>query len=86
MMGLEWQDFLTRRFKQDLALLQRLAATKSPGEIAAAYVEFWQKAYDDYAKEYATVMNPASGPSKKAIAATQSAAEEAAKEVVPRAA
>ena len=86
MLGLEWQDFLARRFKQDLALLQRLAAAKSPGEIWAAYVEFWLRAYDDYAKEYTTVMKPASGASKKAIAATQSAAEEAAKEVVPRAA
>jgi hypothetical protein len=72
------------RFEQDLALLQRLAAAKSPGEILAANVEFWQKACDEYAKEYATVMKLASGASKKAIAATQSASAEATKDVATR--
>jgi len=40
----EWQDFVGRRLKEDMSLVQRVATCKSPGQMWGAYAEFWQKA------------------------------------------
>ncbi len=51
----EWQDFVERRLKEDLALMQRLARGGTPDQILAAYSDFWQKAAEDYGKEFTTM-------------------------------
>jgi hypothetical protein len=73
----EWQDFLARRFEQDLTLLQRLAACRSPDQIWTANVEFWQRAADDYGKQFATMMKLPAAFTAKSLAATQVATEDA---------
>ncbi|KAB2919812.1 MAG: phasin family protein [Hyphomicrobiaceae bacterium] len=54
-MGREWTDFVSRRLTEDLGLSQRLAACKSPMEMWSTYIEFWQKAAEDYARECAAL-------------------------------
>lgn len=49
----EWQAFVERRLKQDLKLGQHLAAAKDQEEIWDLCVDFWQRARDEYAHEYA---------------------------------
>ena len=40
----EWQDFVGRRLREDIALMQRLTQSRTPDQILAAYTDFWQKA------------------------------------------
>ena len=47
----EWQDFLGRRIAEGFALVQRLGTARSPEQVRAAYVAFWQKAANDYSQE-----------------------------------
>jgi hypothetical protein len=49
----EWQDFVSRRVKEDFGLAQRLANARAPDAVWDAYAKFWQKAADDYTHEYA---------------------------------
>ena len=53
----EWQDFVGRRLKEDFALMQRLSRGGTPDQILAAYSDFWQKAAEDYGKEFTTMSN-----------------------------
>ena len=57
----EWQDFLSRRMKEDFALLQRVGASKSPEQVWSAYFAFWQKAAEDYSHEFARAANFTAG-------------------------
>ena len=41
--------------KEDFALMQRLAHGGTPDQILAAYSDFWQKAAEDYGKEFTTM-------------------------------
>lgn len=79
----EWQNFLGRRLKEDLTLVQRLTGCTSPDQIWAAYAEFWQKAAEDYACECVTMSKLASSVTDKTLRATQSAAEEAGSRALP---
>ncbi len=54
-LGIEWQEFVSRRLKEDAGLLNQLAASRSPQQIWEVYAAFWQKAFEDYAQEYARV-------------------------------
>ena len=54
-LGAEWQEFVSRRMQDDLGLLQQLASPQSPEQAWTAYVKFWQKAAEDYAREFATM-------------------------------
>src|SRR5262245_15678894 len=47
----EWQDFVSRRLKEDVAFLQRLGRSAKPDEILEAYADFWLKAGEDYGGE-----------------------------------
>ena len=49
----------------------------------AAHSDFWQKAMEDYSKEYMLMSKLAAGVTTKATAAAQSATEEASVEVLP---
>ena len=61
-----------------MQLVQRLGNCKAPDQIAAAYAEFWQQAFADYAKEFTTMSRLIGGATSKAIASFHSASEEAA--------
>ena len=79
----EWQNFVGRRLREDLALVQRLVECNSPDQIWAAYAEFWQKAAEDYGCECVTMSKLAAGVTNKTLRATQSATEEAARSALP---
>jgi hypothetical protein len=49
----EWLAFVNRRLKEDFALPQHLVTCKGPEEMWRVYVEFLQKAVDDYQNEFA---------------------------------
>ena len=51
MLTSEWQDFVSRRLKEDFALLQQIGALRSPDQVWGAYFTFWQKAAEDYSQE-----------------------------------
>jgi Phasin protein len=51
----EWQDFMRRRLKEDSVLIQRLTHSGTPNQILVAYVDYLQKAAEDYGDEIATM-------------------------------
>jgi hypothetical protein len=69
----EWQAFLSHRIQEDLALIQRVTNSATPDQILAAYSEFWQKAAEDYRKEFAAVTKLLT---KKPAAVSQTATSE----------
>ncbi len=77
----EWQDFVSRRMKQDLTLLQRLGSAQSPEQIWAAYATFWQEAAEDYSQEFARVATLTGSLANKSVAAMQRQMEEVAPDV-----
>jgi len=79
----EWQNFLGRRLKEDLALVQRLTRCTSPDQIWGAYADFWQKAAEDYSCECVTMSKLVAGVTEKTFRATQSATEEAVSRPLP---
>lgn len=72
----EWQDFLSARMKEDFTLLQRVGTAKSPEEAWAAYASFWQKAVEDYWKEYGRAAKLAGGLMNRSMAAVQRQVQE----------
>jgi hypothetical protein len=73
----EWQTFVGRRIKEDFRLLQELASANSPEVMCSAYARFWQKAVEDYWREYATMATLASGFVGSGMAVMQHTFEEA---------
>ena len=73
----EWQNFVSSRLREDFALMQRIAHSRTPDQLWAAYADFWQKAVEDYAKEYMIMGRFVAGVTSKSLAAAQSTAEEA---------
>jgi hypothetical protein len=55
MIGTEWVDFVSRRLKEDLNLLPRLAACKCTEDAFGVYATFWRKLGDDYSREFAAL-------------------------------
>jgi histone H3/H4 len=80
----EWQNFLSRRLKEDVALLQRLTRSTSPDQVLAAYADFWHKAAEDYGNEVTTVTKLMADMTGRIAVATQSATEDASTKLVPR--
>jgi hypothetical protein len=74
----EWQDFVSRRIKEDLGLAQRLASARAPDAVWNAYGGFWQKAADDYAHEYAIMAKLTSDIISSGMTAAQHTIEDAA--------
>ncbi len=70
-MGREWTDFVSRRLTEDLGFSQRLAVCKSPIEMWSAYVEFWQKAAEDYTHECTALTQCATAMLDTSAAAAQ---------------
>jgi hypothetical protein len=75
-LSLEWQDFLARRFKEDAGLVNKIATSRSPDQLWAAYASFWKKAMDDYGAEFARMTKLAAGVTAKNLAKAQQAAGE----------
>ncbi len=74
----EWQDFVSRRTKEDFELLRRVASAKTPEAAWSAYARFWQKAAEDYTHEYAAMARLVSDFASSGIIAAQHTLEEAA--------
>jgi hypothetical protein len=72
----EWQDFVGRRVKEDVALVQRLTRCSTPDQALSAYTDFWRKAGEDYANEFNTMANLMTDMADK-MAVAQSATAEA---------
>ena len=81
MLGSEWLDFVTRRLKEDLRLPQQLCACRSPEEIRDVHVAFWQRAVEDYQKEFTVMAKLNSGFINNSMVAAQNRIEEAAREM-----
>jgi hypothetical protein len=79
----EWQSFVGRRLKEDLALVQRLAGCAAADQVWAAYADFWQKAGEDYSCECVTMSKLAAGITSETLRVAQSATEEAARSTFP---
>jgi len=73
----ECENFVSSRLREDFALMQRIAHSRTPDQHWAAYADFWQKAVEDYAKEYMVMGRLVAGVTSKSVAAAQSAAEKA---------
>src|SRR5262249_2615191 len=69
----EWQAFVNHRFQEDLSLIQRLSHSATADQVVTAYSEFWQKAAEDYRKEFATVTKLLTKAAREASAASQTA-------------
>lgn len=52
-------QFVTTRFREDLALGRRLALCRSPIDVQMAYVDFWKTAFEQYGKYYAHLLQDA---------------------------
>jgi hypothetical protein len=73
----EWQDFVGRRLKEDVALMQRLARCSTPDEVLSTYADFWRKAGEDYGKEVTTLTGLMTDTAGKLAVAAQSATDKA---------
>jgi hypothetical protein len=68
----EWQHFVSGRLREDFVLMQRVAQSRSPEQIWAACVGFWQRAVEDYGKEYVTMGRLATSVTGNSMVAAQS--------------
>jgi hypothetical protein len=53
--------------------MQRVAQSRSPEQLWTAYVDFWQRAVEDYGKEYMTMGKLAANVTSKSLTGAQSA-------------
>jgi hypothetical protein len=72
----EWQTFVGSRLREDFSLMQRVVHSRRPDQIWVANIEFWQKAAEDYGKEYTIMLRLVADVASKSAAAATSAAEE----------
>jgi len=79
----EWQNFVGRRVKEDFTFLQRIAQSRTPDQIWAAHAEFWEKAIEDYSREYLLIGRLAAGVTNKAVSAAHCATKDASEEMLP---
>ena len=73
----ECQAFVALRLQEDMALMQRLAASRRPEQVLAAHTVFWQKAAEDYGKEFTTVSKLLARVTRKVAQSSQGASREA---------
>ena len=73
----EWQAFVGHRLQEDMALMQLLAESRTPEQILAAHSEFWQKAAEDYGKEFTTITKLVGRVTSKVAQVSQAATDEA---------
>lgn len=51
----ECQEFMGHRLQEDITLMQRLAHCSTPDQVWSVYADFWQKAAEDYGKEFSAM-------------------------------
>ena len=68
----EWRHFVSGRLREDFVLIERITQSRSPEQIWAAYADFWQRAVQDYGKEYVTMGRLATRATSNSAAAAQS--------------
>ena len=73
----EWQDFVGRRLKEDVSLMERLARCSTPDQVISVYTEFWRKAGEDYSKAISTMAGMITDVAGKMALAAQPANPEA---------
>jgi phasin protein len=71
----EWQDFVSRRLKEDVALVERLARSATPDATLDAYADFWRKAGEDYGKEITTMTKLMTDMTTRMVVAAQPGSE-----------
>jgi hypothetical protein len=81
----EWQDFVGHRIQEHIALMQRITCCCTPDQVLNAYADFWHKAAEDYGKELTTMTKLMTGVTSQMVAAAQTAAYEASKDLLPAA-
>ena len=79
----EWQNFVGRRVKEDFTFVQRMIEGRTPDQIWAAHAQFWEKAIEDYSREYLLMGRLAAGVTNKAVSAAQCATKDASEEILP---
>jgi hypothetical protein len=82
----EWQAFVGRRLKEDVALLQRLTRSTTLDQVLSAYADFWHKAGEDYGSEITKMTKLMTDMTSRMTAAAQSATEEASTQLQRKAA
>ena len=80
-LGSEWLDFVNRRLKEDLRLPQQLCACRSPEEIRDVQVAFWQRAVEDYQREFTAMAKLGSGLVNDSMVTSQNRVEETVREM-----
>jgi len=80
MLAGEWQAFLAHRLQEDIALMQRLAGSRTPEQILAAHAAFLQKAAEDYGKEFTTISKLLAKATSRVAQASQAASDEVSRE------
>jgi len=78
----EWQNFVSRRVIEDFVFMQRVMQCRTPDQVLGVHADFWQKAVEDYGKEYLLMSRLAAGLTTKAAAAARCATQEASAEVL----
>jgi len=84
-LGSEWQEFVSRRMQDDLSLLQQMGSSQSPEQAWTTYVKFWQKAAEDYAREFATMSRLTGDIVNSSITGLQQRMQATASELQPTA-
>ncbi len=73
----EWQNFMSRRLKEDVGLFHRLGRSARPEDVLEAYADFWCKAGEDYGGEITTMTKLMTEITSKMAVTAQSAIAEA---------
>jgi hypothetical protein len=76
----EWQAFVALRLQEDMALMQRLAASRRPEQVLAAHTVFWHKAAEDYGKEFTAISKLLGRVTRKVAQGSQVAGHNASKD------
>jgi len=76
----EWQAFVAHRLQEDMDFVQCLAGSRTPKQILAAHTVFWQKAAQDYSKEFTAISKLLGKATSKVAQASQAAPDEASKD------
>src|SRR5262245_12377413 len=82
----EWQDFVGRRLKEDVALVERLARCSRPDHVLSTYADFWRKAGEDYGKEITTMTDLMTDMASKMVVTAPATTDEASPRLFQRAA
>jgi hypothetical protein len=75
----EWQSFVAQRTREDQNVMHQMASAKSPVQVLEITARFWQKAADDYAREYTAVVKLAGNCVMSAVDEAQHSGKEASR-------